>query len=191
MGLIPNSLWAWIDSDIYAYQGFTHALFCHRPAWFYQRCFPKAPLHQLSKEVFPSNYSFWATWAFCPQMINLKILRTHFTAHTWLNWTYFSMDIMQLIDMIVRPRANLKNIPLKCVGLLCLWGFRGFWLSVVSDYWAHKLERMDAYLSILYLPALVAFDVAYLSGIVALVWTGKLSKNPLEWEAQLEGLQKK
>ena len=34
---VPTGLWSWIDSDVYAYEGFIHATICHRPAWLYQR----------------------------------------------------------------------------------------------------------------------------------------------------------
>ena len=48
---VPTGLWAWIDSDSYAYWGFENALICHRPAWLYQRLYDKASLHRLVREV--------------------------------------------------------------------------------------------------------------------------------------------
>merc|ERR1712224_738644 len=138
--------------------------------------------HELSKEVFPSNFSFWATWAFCPQVINLKILRTHFTAHTWLNWTYFSLDVYQIIQMIIQPRAHIKAIPLKCVCLLGLWGFRAMWLKLLGEATAKTLEKWGSYLTLAYFPIFVAMDAGFVCAMGYAVWNGELSKNPLQWE---------
>ena len=68
LSTIPTSLWQWIDSDLYACEGFTHALACHRPVWLYQWLTPNAPLRSLVRSMYPNNNEFWFWWAVCPQV---------------------------------------------------------------------------------------------------------------------------
>merc|ERR1712107_4378 len=121
---IPTDLYTWMETNSYSFEGFLHAMLCQRPAWLYQRLSDDAPLNNLVKEVFPDDNTFWFTWAFIPQLININILWKHFTAHTWLNWVCMIIQFQNILLMISAPKKHLEGIPVRCIALFLLWGLR-------------------------------------------------------------------
>lgn len=117
----------------------------YRPAWFYQRLFTKAPLHQLSKEAYPDDATFWTVWALCPPVINLKILRNHFTAHSWLNWSLTVQNLGELMEVVLTPRRHMRLMPLRAFSLLGAWGFRGTMHGIFGKNVAKCFDKFIAY----------------------------------------------
>merc|ERR1719456_1613874 len=101
------------------------------------------------------------------------------------------MDVTQLIMMILAPRAHLKQIPLKCVGLLGLWGFRALYLKVLGEAWVQTLARIGAYIALPFSLFYMATSFFTVLGVGILIKSGQLSMNPIEWEAQLAEIQEK
>eukprot|EP00747_Dinoflagellata_sp_TGD_P026072 gnl/TRDRNA2_/TRDRNA2_131691_c0_seq1.p1 gnl/TRDRNA2_/TRDRNA2_131691_c0~~gnl/TRDRNA2_/TRDRNA2_131691_c0_seq1.p1 ORF type:complete len:202 (-),score=37.21 gnl/TRDRNA2_/TRDRNA2_131691_c0_seq1:99-704(-) len=130
---IPNSLWEWMETDVYAYEGLMHAMICSRPAFLYQRLVETAPLHGLVQELFPSSTRFWISWVLAPQWINIKILDQHFTAHTWLNRLQWYMQWSSLISMYMTPKDELKRIGVQVPLLMGCWFFRWAGHKVFSE----------------------------------------------------------
>merc|ERR1712187_528344 len=117
-------------------------------------------------------------WTFCPQFISLKILRTHFTAHTWLNWSYTLYQCQDFFNMILKPRTHLKTIPLRATGLLTLWFSRWLSLKIFSKEFYATLTHYSSYMLI----GLIPIQMISLGlGIVG-VSSGSLGWNPLLWE---------
>jgi len=178
MAMIPNSLWQWFQEDYPAYRSLNESMACHRPAWFYQRIYATAPLHALTKEIFPSAGVFWSTWAVCPQMISLAILRKHFTAHTWLNYSFALNQLNDTAMMILKPRAHFKMIPLRALGLGFMWFSNMISDKIYSDSLKKTFTKISSYIMI----AMIPMQLFGLTMSVATVASGSLGWNPLKWE---------
>merc|ERR1711957_713240 len=104
----------------------------------------------------------WFWWAVCPQMINLRILRRHFTAHTWLNWGWTIRQVSDIVDMVLLPRKHFREIPSRCKHVLFAWFLR----------WLGSKILMKEF-------------VAGYSKLLAKLRTGELSANVFTWEKEL------
>ena len=193
---VPTGLWAWIDHDTYAYVDFMHATNGSgwktdpRLAWLYQRLYSKAALHGLVREVIPDDKTFWLTWLACPQLINIKILRKHFTDHSWLNLTYVSQQYAELATMLLRPRQHFSTIPLRAAMLPVVWLVVGFFNLVLPESFNKFLWQLFGWLRVISLPLLAPYqwsgvlrDCAMIAGGVGI---GICSLNPLTWEPYLD-----
>ena len=165
-----------------------HACLCHRPAWLYQRLWPSAPLNKLCLEAFPSDGQFWLTWAACPQLLNIVILRKHFTEHTWLNWTYTVEQSGNLISMALRPRRHVRAIPAKAAYLLFAWATRWLGHKMFREQFLMFLISIGGYLGIVtgFASLLAKFGESDVAAFLELVRERKLSYNPMNWEHQID-----
>jgi len=184
MGLlpIPNSLWDWMDKDVYGYLGLKHAMVCHRPAWLYQKLWSTAPLHGLVKEMFPNSLCFWATWAFAPQFIGMKILNQHFTAHTWLNWAYTLDASSDAMQMILAPRSHTIALPLRASSLVFSWGVRALTLKLFGEDTIKTFAKYLGYVYLVATPMIIASRAKFFVAWCKLISKGELPSNPLQWE---------
>ena len=191
---VPTGLWAWIDHDTYAYVDFMHATNGSgwktdpRLAWLYQRLYSKAALHGLVREVIPDDKTFWLTWLACPQLINIKILRKHFTDHSWRNLAIVSQQYVQIALMLLRPRRHLRGLPNCAFNLGMLWLFRGFTNAVVPQRLIKSFLRITSNpIASFAIVSIMLFEVLSESWTITLaVATGKCSPNPLTWEPFLD-----
>ena len=161
-----------------------------------------AELHALSKEQFPSDLEFWTTWALCPQLINLKILRRHFTAHTWLNWSMTIGSVNSIVSMVLRPRRHIREIPGRTAQFIVGMGF--MWVSeAIFSKEFRKFPRPpnpEAASRSLILGWVIGVQFEKFSSYLRVAGTvgsaiqlfselqhiSALGRNPLRWEEELE-----
>jgi len=186
---IPTGLWGWIDRDVYAYEGFQQASICHRPAWLYQRLYSKAALHGLVREVIPDDKTFWLTWLACPQLINIKILRKHFTDNSWLNLAYVYQQYAEIALMLLRPRKHFREMPGRVLGVGAMWLGRGFCNAVFSPELIKGYHQFCGYLTAVFGSLVIFSALSDWQKIAQAVANGDCSPNPLTWEPFLDNTE--
>merc|ERR1711924_486823 len=107
--------------------------------------------------------------ALCPQMIGLKILNTHFTAKTWLNWSYRVLYHGQLITMLLQPRHHIMTMPQRAGALLFTWGMRSLALNLLGEAGTIALEKLGGYVTIASSIVLSALYVLQVFGFLTLL----------------------
>ena len=182
MPSVGKSLWAWLDADAFAYDAFMHTCICPR-IWAYHRLSGDAsPLFELSKQVFKKDRTFWATWFLCPELINLGALRTHFTAHSWLNWSITMTQASEMLEALMKPRTHLRAMPTRAAWLLVYWASGRLTRAALGGDGFRTLLRIGAYITcaLSVWRTMATFGKTY--RYAKLISNGRLSADPREWE---------
>lgn len=137
--LLPKTLGQWFDSSPKQFEGFMHAIPGPRPAWLYARAFESAPLHGVCMELAPSAPTFWITLLMCPQLINIKLLRGHFSESTLSKWL-LTGQVVDFVGMVAFPKSHIMSIvcweydPMK----------RGFGFSPLTSRYVDNFGLLTA-----------------------------------------------
>jgi hypothetical protein len=83
------------------------------------------------------------------QLITLKVLRNHFTAHSWLNVAYAIGEVSSIVDMVLDPRAHFKAMPLRVATLVSLWVGRWVAFKVFTQGLIMFFCKMSAYVAVI------------------------------------------
>jgi hypothetical protein len=160
---IPDNLMTWLDKDPEAWLEFDNALVCHRPAWLYHKLRSDTSVNGLIKEIYQgSDIQFWLEWLFAPQVIGMRIIFKHFTAHTWWNWIYVITELLDFIYMLLDSKTHLAAMPLRCLAFLLFWGQRQLLLSLFSLPTAIFLIKLSMYSRIAGLAMWIRLDTEML-----------------------------
>lgn len=86
------------------------------------------------------------------QLITLKILRFHFTAHSWLICAYALHEISSVVDMVLEPWEHLKGIPDRCCALLACWVARYIGWKIFNQRFLRFLFKIGCFCGLLAIP---------------------------------------